>query len=1102
MNVPELVKIFALSLVLSCPIRCQHRKRKSQRDDNQVIPYKPKGLICPVEIMFLVDSTENTKSVLFEQQKEFIRSFSTKLVQLHAAGWRIRLRLAALQYSSNVSVEHNFRDWQDLDVFQSRVGLMSYIGHGSYSAYAITNATNVFKQETSSNSLRVALLMTDGSDHPRSPSAVAAAAEAKQHNIRVFTILLSGPPKPSAMGTRLRSIASAPPQQHMFSLSDSQLHQKLLGEINTIVTSGCPQPKDCMCEKGEKGRPGSPGKPGKPGTDGAPGPKGSQGEPGTNGRPGIEGLQGARGAPGDPGPEGPAGPKGDGGLGGVPGPPGEPGSGFPGPKGDKGNQGRPGPAGPMGSGETGAQGPPGPPGLQGPPGFPGEGLIGPQGERGYEGPKGSRGPPGLGRKGDKGSTGEPGLPGLAGAPGEGLQGEKGDPGPIGPTGPRGPPGLLIVGPKGDQGFPGEPGLQGERGSGEAGPKGENGPDGAPGIPGIPGEDGAVGPKGERGLPGPRGPDGDPGRGTPGEKGDRGERGSRGLSGPPGPVGPPGAKGEPGSPGSTGQPGPPGQSSAGTKGDPGPVGPSGPVGEPGQGITGPKGSKGSIGAVGPQGPKGDSLIGPQGLPGLPGLQGETGPEGKGQPGAKGERGLPGVPGPSGPSGTGLPGPKGSTGKPGPPGMPGPPGEGQPGPKGEPGFQGPVGLRGFPGQSLLGEKGSQGSPGHKGRKGETGDFGPPGSPGPMGRPGEKGEPGLTKDEVIQIIKEILGCGVMCRGSPLELVFVIESSWSVGPEHFELVKDFVIAIIDQLPVSQGASRVGVVLYSRLNKVVVSLQQQPSKDEIKEAVRTMPYLGEGTFTGSAVHRAKQLFQASRPHVGKVAVVLMAAQSDRRDFMEFKEAVSDSHEEGIELFVIAVGNKTDLYGEFLTQIRTFASDPDEDHVYLLDDFQMLSGLENNLLKQICDQDASTAFLPKWFFSSVETHLDYPEDRDSTFIPKDENIKLWLPDGTESPQAPQPTEVQRPLEKIDSELMLEPSIRQTGEQGKQTPFSSPPPTLTPVSGQGCSQPLEPGPCRQYTVRWYYDPEANACAQFWFGGCHGNANNFESEVNCRNACIYT
>lgn len=44
---------------------------------------------------------------------------------------------------SSVSLEHNFRDWQDVDVFQSRVASMAYIGHGTYSAFAITNATQV-----------------------------------------------------------------------------------------------------------------------------------------------------------------------------------------------------------------------------------------------------------------------------------------------------------------------------------------------------------------------------------------------------------------------------------------------------------------------------------------------------------------------------------------------------------------------------------------------------------------------------------------------------------------------------------------------------------------------------------------------------------------------------------------------------------------------------------------------------------------------------------------------------------------------------------------------------------------------------------------------
>lgn len=185
--------------------------------------------------MFIVDSSEKAKALLFERQKEFIQRFSTKLMQLHSDGWRLRLRLAALQYSSTVSVEHNFRDWQDLDVFQSRVAAMTFIGHGTYSAYAITNATRVFSHETSSSSLRVAMLMTDGTDHPRSPSAVTAAAEAKQHNIRVFTIRLSGQTKDGPIGAKLRSIASAPPQQHVLSLTDSQLDDKLFNELVSHV---------------------------------------------------------------------------------------------------------------------------------------------------------------------------------------------------------------------------------------------------------------------------------------------------------------------------------------------------------------------------------------------------------------------------------------------------------------------------------------------------------------------------------------------------------------------------------------------------------------------------------------------------------------------------------------------------------------------------------------------------------------------------------------------------------------------------------------------------------------------------------------------------
>jgi len=186
-------------------------------------------LLCPVEIMFLVDSSEKAKALLFEKQKEFVLRLSERLARLQSAGWRMRVRMSALQYSSSVSVEHNFRDWQDVDVFRGRVAAMAYIGQGTYSAYALANATRLFVQETSPGSLRVALLMSDGVDHPRSPSAMAAAAEAKNHNIRVFAVRPSGLPRDA--GERLRSIASAPPHQHVFSLADPQVEDRLLKEL-------------------------------------------------------------------------------------------------------------------------------------------------------------------------------------------------------------------------------------------------------------------------------------------------------------------------------------------------------------------------------------------------------------------------------------------------------------------------------------------------------------------------------------------------------------------------------------------------------------------------------------------------------------------------------------------------------------------------------------------------------------------------------------------------------------------------------------------------------------------------------------------------------
>lgn len=175
------------------------------------------------------------------------------------------------------------------------------------------------------------------------------------------------------------------------------------------------------------------------------------------------------------------------------------------------------------------------------------------------------------------------------------------------------------------------------------------------------------------------------------------------------------------------------------------------------------------------------------------------------------------------------------------------------------------------------------------------------------------------------------------------MIDSSESVGPENFELVKDFVNDLIDHMSVSQEGSQIGVVLYSHISMVVVSLQQQSNQEDVKAAVRNMPYLGEGTFTGNAIHRANQLFKASRRGARKVAVVLTDGQADTRDVTQFEETAIDAQTMGIEMFVIGVVNKTDpLYDRFQAEINIIASDPDEEHVFLIDDFSTLSSKQTH----------------------------------------------------------------------------------------------------------------------------------------------------------------
>ncbi|XP_032880227.1 collagen alpha-2(VI) chain isoform X2 [Amblyraja radiata] len=486
-------------------------------------------------------------------------------------------------------------------------------------------------------------------------------------------------------------------------------------------------------------------------------------------------------------------------------------------------------------------------------------FTGASGLKGFKGRKGEKGTTGaVGDLGDSGRLGDPGIEGPIGFPGP-----KGYPGSLGEKGEMGSDGK-----KGNAGLPGRDGIDGQKGKlGRVGPPGCKGDSGEPGQPGYSGE---AGDRGFAGDPGITGDVGRPGRsGPPGPPGDKGLKGSLGPSGRSGAMGPKGGQGGNGSLGPKGDVGRRGD--IGPKGKPGPRGNVGDKGELGiegvRGLAGEGGRRGEKGDIGFPGPRGNP--GPSGGPGLNGTRGNPG-----EVGSRGDSGPPGPQGDKGRQGFSFPGPRGEQGD-----------EGVGGTDGYMGNKGEMGLKGE--QGLKGDLGEEGDPGPTGEPGNRGKAGDPGQDGSHGPPGDAG---LTDCDVMTYVRETCGCcDCEKQCGPLDIVFVIDSSESIGLTNFTLEKNFVINTVSRLgamakdPNAKTGARVGVVQYSHegtFEKVLLSDPKINSLSAFKEAVKRLEWIAGGTWTPSALKYAyDMLIQANKREKAKVfAVVITDGRSDPRD--------------------------------------------------------------------------------------------------------------------------------------------------------------------------------------------------------------------------------
>nr|XP_021534857.1 collagen alpha-2(VI) chain [Neomonachus schauinslandi] len=155
--------------------------------------------------------------------------------------------------------------------------------------------------------------------------------------------------------------------------------------------------------------------------------------------------------------------------------------------------------------------------------------------------------------------------------------------------------------------------------------------------------------------------------------------------------------------------------------------------------------------------------------------------------------------------------------------------------------------------------------------------PGPPGPKGYRGQKvSRPDRPRD-----------CEKRCGA--LDVVFVIDSSESIGYTNFTLEKNFVINVVNRLgaiakdPKSETGTRVGVVQYSHegtFEAIQLDDERIDSLSSFKEAVKNLEWIAGGTWTPSALKFAyNQLIKESRRQKTRVfAVVITDGRHDPRD--------------------------------------------------------------------------------------------------------------------------------------------------------------------------------------------------------------------------------
>ncbi|XP_077081096.1 uncharacterized protein LOC143733313 isoform X2 [Siphateles boraxobius] len=194
--------------------------------------------------------------------------------------------------------------------------------------------------------------------------------------------------------------------------------------------------------------------------------------------------------------------------------------------------------------------------------------------------------------------------------------------------------------------------------------------------------------------------------------------------------------------------------------------------------------------------------------------------------------------------------------------------------------------------------------------------------------------------------------CSTAVNDLVYIMDGSWSVGDEDFEIAKRWLVNVTSGFDVSSHYSQVGVVQYSDTPRLEIPLGLHKTTQDLIKAIEEISYLGGNTQTGRAIKfSVDHVFASSQRSDVKNRIAVVVTDGKSQD--DVTDASVEAREQGITVFAVGVGSEITT-----SELVTIANTPEGDYVLYAEDYTDIARIRDAMEQKLCEESVCPTRIP------------------------------------------------------------------------------------------------------------------------------------------------